>query len=431
MKRSISLSELRESLGEDVIVSSPTASSSGTMRRARSYDNFTSLTPRSGASTPPVTGGKVPMLSEKELREHFNMPLNEVAKKFGMCTTALKKLCRKYGVMQWPHRKLRSLEKKIASLRAEQRYTTDGHGTLDDEIRKLEQQREALITGNGEAMDDNWSPNQGDADDDGLETEQLISGYATPTNLDAKKLEARILAREALITGNGEAMDDNWSPNQGDADDDGLETEQLISGYATPTNLDAKKLEARILSGHVSKEMPKPSFPRTGSGHSKPLGPGGSSSPADVHNKTLAEENASLRALSRALMTERQELMSKLSASSAEVANLRNLCNQLQSQVLMLDRNRGGEEGLDMNGFKTEPQDEFSSNGMHEDNFHDSHRRDDGDAKYFPGRGHAQVHANHGGLQHGREVLSMDHGDNGDMNSLAWMAPDFELEDLL
>lgn len=313
------------------------------------------------------------MLSEKELREHFNMPLNEVAKKFGMCTTALKKLCRKYGVMQWPHRKLRSLEKKIASLRAEQRYTTDGHGTLDDEIRKLEQQREALITGNGEAMDDNWSPNQGDADDDGLETEQLISGYATPTNLDAKKLEARIL----------------------------------------------------------SKEMPKPSFPRTGSGHSKPLGPGGSSSPADVHNKTLAEENASLRALSRALMTERQELMSKLSASSAEVANLRNLCNQLQSQVLMLDRNRGGEEGLDMNGFKTEPQDEFSSNGMHEDNFHDSHRRDDGDAKYFPGRGHAQVHANHGGLQHGREVLSMDHGDNGDMNSLAWMAPDFELEDLL
>ena len=42
------------------------------------------------------------MLSEKELREHFNMPLNEVAKKYGMCTTALKKLCRKYGVMQVP-----------------------------------------------------------------------------------------------------------------------------------------------------------------------------------------------------------------------------------------------------------------------------------------------------------------------------------------
>lgn len=43
---------------------------------------------------------RLPMLSEKELRDHFNMPLNEVAKKYGMCTTALKKLCRKYGVMQ-------------------------------------------------------------------------------------------------------------------------------------------------------------------------------------------------------------------------------------------------------------------------------------------------------------------------------------------
>lgn len=122
------------------------------------------------------------------------MPLNEVAKKFGMCTTALKKLCRKYGVMQWPHRKLRSLEKKIASLRAEQvplaqtwcrvlcllvlgmafsaaslrvsprvlsfkplrrllvfraqRYTSDGgtHHNIDDEIRKLEQQRTPLLS---------------------------------------------------------------------------------------------------------------------------------------------------------------------------------------------------------------------------------------------------------------------------------------------
>ncbi len=79
------------------------------------------------AETGSFTGTKVQILTAlrlAELREHFNMPLNEVAKKYGMCTTALKKLCRKYGVMQWPHRKLRSLEKKIASLRAEQRYTT-------------------------------------------------------------------------------------------------------------------------------------------------------------------------------------------------------------------------------------------------------------------------------------------------------------------
>jgi len=159
MKRSISLSELRESLVYDGADANSTMSGgsggggggggmSG-LRRVRSHQE--NLGMASEGSPPPAQAGgaRAPMLSEQDLREHFNMPLNEVAKKFGMCTTALKKLCRKYGVMQWPHRKLRSLEKKIASLRAEQRYTTDGRGHLDDEIRKLEVQREALITGTG------------------------------------------------------------------------------------------------------------------------------------------------------------------------------------------------------------------------------------------------------------------------------------------
>jgi len=166
MKRSISLSELRESLGDESVQSS-------TLRRVRSHENMDGHSlMSSGASSPSlqglVGGARMPMLSEKELRDHFNMPLNEVAKKFGMCTTALKKLCRKYGVMQWPHRKLRSLEKKIASLKAEQRYTTDGQGNLDEEIRKLEMQREYLLTGNGqlpsESGGDTWSPG---GDDDG------------------------------------------------------------------------------------------------------------------------------------------------------------------------------------------------------------------------------------------------------------------------
>ena len=32
----------------------------------------------------------------------------EVAKKLGVCATALKKLCRKYGIARWPHRKLQA-----------------------------------------------------------------------------------------------------------------------------------------------------------------------------------------------------------------------------------------------------------------------------------------------------------------------------------
>eukprot|EP00285_Hemiselmis_virescens_P014243 CAMPEP_0173381956 /NCGR_PEP_ID=MMETSP1356-20130122/4386_1 /TAXON_ID=77927 ORGANISM="Hemiselmis virescens, Strain PCC157" /NCGR_SAMPLE_ID=MMETSP1356 /ASSEMBLY_ACC=CAM_ASM_000847 /LENGTH=177 /DNA_ID=CAMNT_0014336027 /DNA_START=138 /DNA_END=668 /DNA_ORIENTATION=- len=159
MKRSTSLQDLQR--GEEGNASPHHES----MRRVRSQQDLQAAGRASGTSTPntppaAANASRVPMLSEKELREHFNMPLNEVAKKFGMCTTALKKLCRKYGVMQWPHRKLRSLEKKIASLRAEQRYTTDGGSNLDDEIRKFELQREALVNGDATFDDAEWG--QGD-----------------------------------------------------------------------------------------------------------------------------------------------------------------------------------------------------------------------------------------------------------------------------
>lgn len=42
----------------------------------------------------------------KMLREHFHLPLHTVAKKFGMCTTAFKKLCRRFEIPKWPHRQV-------------------------------------------------------------------------------------------------------------------------------------------------------------------------------------------------------------------------------------------------------------------------------------------------------------------------------------
>ena len=40
------------------------------------------------------------------LRENFHLPLHTVAKKFGMCTTAFKKLCRRLDIPKWPHRQV-------------------------------------------------------------------------------------------------------------------------------------------------------------------------------------------------------------------------------------------------------------------------------------------------------------------------------------
>eukprot|EP00961_Rhodomonas_salina_P049344 662772-Rhodomonas_salina.1 len=42
------------------------------------------------------------------LREHFDLPLHEVATKLGVCTTSIKKVCRKMGIKTWPHREMKA-----------------------------------------------------------------------------------------------------------------------------------------------------------------------------------------------------------------------------------------------------------------------------------------------------------------------------------
>ena len=51
-----------------------------------------------GRRLAPVTG--------QTLREHFHLPLHSVAQRFGMCTTAFKKMCRRLGIAKWPHRQV-------------------------------------------------------------------------------------------------------------------------------------------------------------------------------------------------------------------------------------------------------------------------------------------------------------------------------------
>jgi hypothetical protein len=52
----------------------------------------------------------------EELRKYFHLPIAEVAKQFGTCTTALKKICRKLKISKWPYRQILSLTKSIQSL---------------------------------------------------------------------------------------------------------------------------------------------------------------------------------------------------------------------------------------------------------------------------------------------------------------------------
>lgn len=58
------------------------------------------------------------LIELEKLKEHFHEPMADVARKFGVCTTFFKRICRTYGIKRWPFRKLQSIDKKIQQMSA-------------------------------------------------------------------------------------------------------------------------------------------------------------------------------------------------------------------------------------------------------------------------------------------------------------------------
>ncbi|TDH71553.1 hypothetical protein CCR75_002195 [Bremia lactucae] len=85
-------------------------------------------------------------ISIEELRAHFDRPIIDVAKDFGICITLMKKICRRNGIKRWPHRQIRSLSKSIASMEA---AMLSSHGSerekYRDQISNLRLKRESVI----------------------------------------------------------------------------------------------------------------------------------------------------------------------------------------------------------------------------------------------------------------------------------------------
>lgn len=42
----------------------------------------------------------------QELRLYFDKPIEEAAKAIGICSTLLKKICRRYNIKRWPYRQV-------------------------------------------------------------------------------------------------------------------------------------------------------------------------------------------------------------------------------------------------------------------------------------------------------------------------------------
>lgn len=78
------------------------------------------------------------------LQPHFERPLQEAALKFGVCTTLLKKICRKNGIANWPYRRICGLRKSIASMEKQVQYFDgDQKKSYADQLKKLQIELEA------------------------------------------------------------------------------------------------------------------------------------------------------------------------------------------------------------------------------------------------------------------------------------------------
>ena len=55
---------------------------------------------------PTRTRGKAAKLTLEVLEDHFHLPMAVVAKKYHVCLTYFKKVCRSHGIMKWPYRKV-------------------------------------------------------------------------------------------------------------------------------------------------------------------------------------------------------------------------------------------------------------------------------------------------------------------------------------
>mmetsp|Transcript_19058 Transcript_19058/g.36713 ORF Transcript_19058/g.36713 Transcript_19058/m.36713 type:complete len:418 (+) Transcript_19058:477-1730(+) len=66
--------------------------------------------------SPRKTGYSSKSVTFDDLSGNFHLPINEVARKLGLCVTVLKQRCREYGIKRWPYRKVRKLDNLICTL---------------------------------------------------------------------------------------------------------------------------------------------------------------------------------------------------------------------------------------------------------------------------------------------------------------------------
>ncbi|KAG0455490.1 hypothetical protein HPP92_024507 [Vanilla planifolia] len=110
-----------------------------------SYNDGANRTSKTGIAAQRERTGK---LHIKDLADYFHLPISEAAKELRICSTALKKICRKHGMSRWPHRKIKSIDRRISNLLRDLRTDNEQEkANAQAEIESLRAQRARICAG--------------------------------------------------------------------------------------------------------------------------------------------------------------------------------------------------------------------------------------------------------------------------------------------
>jgi len=90
------------------------------------------------------------------LEEKYDRPLVQAAKEFGISTTVFKTVCRKNGILRWPHRQIRSINRTIQALKNQATRNQGGQTSIiQDDISDLETKKMIVVVASSCNLDAN------------------------------------------------------------------------------------------------------------------------------------------------------------------------------------------------------------------------------------------------------------------------------------
>ncbi|KDO73593.1 hypothetical protein CISIN_1g041600mg, partial [Citrus sinensis] len=103
-------------------------------------------------SQPPMTNSvqreRTGKLTLRDLMIYFHLPIEEAARRMKLCPTVVKKICRRDGLHRWPHRKIKSIQRRMSVASGRLRSNdAEERANAQIEIQRLQEEMAAACAG--------------------------------------------------------------------------------------------------------------------------------------------------------------------------------------------------------------------------------------------------------------------------------------------